>query len=119
MSRGTFICKACGKSYVACRTPNPGVFRWRDIACSPECASEYISRVEAARAKADIASVVDAVETVNVACDAEVVDAAEHDVDAVVDVYVDDAFDDDDFDDEFYDDFEDEDDEADDYDDEI
>ena len=43
------ICKACGKEYEACRTPNPGVFRWRDIACSPECAEKYIHDVQVAR----------------------------------------------------------------------
>ena len=43
------ICKACGKEYEACHTPNPGVFRWRDIACSPECAEKYIHDVMVAR----------------------------------------------------------------------
>ena len=43
------ICKACGKQYEACHTPNPGVFRWRDIACSYECAMKYIHDVQVAR----------------------------------------------------------------------
>lgn len=43
------VCKVCGKSYEACHTPNWGVFRWRDIACSYECASEYFRMVEEAR----------------------------------------------------------------------
>ena len=43
------ICKACGKEYEACQTPNPGVFRWRDVACSPECAERYIRDVMIAR----------------------------------------------------------------------
>lgn len=35
----------CGKSYEACRTPNPnGVFRWREVACSYECAQQYIAQ---------------------------------------------------------------------------
>ena len=49
MPRVTKICKACGKEYEACRTPNPGVFRWRDIACSVECAEKYIHDVMVAR----------------------------------------------------------------------
>ena len=43
------ICKACGKQYEACQTPNPGIFRWRDVACSIECAEKYIHDVEVAR----------------------------------------------------------------------
>lgn len=41
----------CGKSYEACHTPNPNqIFRWFDVACSRECAREYIRLVEEARA---------------------------------------------------------------------
>ena len=58
MNNNCLVCKTCGKLYKACRTPNPGVFRWRDMACSPECASQYLQRVEAARAKADVVEVV-------------------------------------------------------------
>lgn len=47
------ICKTCGKEYEACRTPNRGVFRWRDIACSYECALKYIEKVENARKDAN------------------------------------------------------------------
>ena len=49
MAKVMKICKACGKEYEACHTPNPGVFRWRDIACSPECAEKYIHDVMVAR----------------------------------------------------------------------
>lgn len=49
MAKTTLICKACGKEYEACRTPNPGIFRWRDIACSEECARKYIFEVQLAR----------------------------------------------------------------------
>ena len=44
-------CRVCGKQYEACHTPNWGVLRWRDIACSRECAEIYFARVEAERAK--------------------------------------------------------------------
>ena len=49
MAKTMLICKACGKEYEACRTPNPGIFRWRDIACSEECARKYIHDVMVAR----------------------------------------------------------------------
>ena len=49
MAKVMKICKACGKEYEACHTPNPGVFRWRDVACSPECAEKYIHDVMVAR----------------------------------------------------------------------
>jgi len=49
MPKTMLICKACGKEYEACRTPNPGVFRWRDVACSLDCARQYIHDVMVAR----------------------------------------------------------------------
>jgi len=52
MPKEKAVCKVCGKSYVACRTPNPtGMFRWRDVACSIECAQEWLARIEKSRAK--------------------------------------------------------------------
>ena len=49
MPKAMKICKVCGKEYEACHTPNPGIFRWRDVACSPECAQKYIYEVMVAR----------------------------------------------------------------------
>ena len=47
------MCKECGASYEACRTPTPnGLFRWRDVACSRECAMAYMTRVMDAREQA-------------------------------------------------------------------
>lgn len=62
MSRDLLKCKTCGKEYLACRTFNPGVFRWQDVACSRECAEKYIVRVEAARAKNDILQAIEQVD---------------------------------------------------------
>lgn len=46
-------CKWCGKKYEACHTPNPErVFRWKDIACTKECAAAYIAKVEGVRSAA-------------------------------------------------------------------
>lgn len=54
MGVGQRVCKTCGKTYIACHTPNPnGTFRWRDVACSIECAAEYLEKVRAARAAAE------------------------------------------------------------------
>lgn len=44
-------CRVCGKLYEACRTVNktPGVFRWQEVACSPECGEVYLRKVTEAR----------------------------------------------------------------------
>lgn len=44
-------CRVCGKSYEACHTMSKaaGVFRWQEVACSPECGAEYLRRVTEAR----------------------------------------------------------------------
>lgn len=48
-------CRVCGKAYKACRTASmsDGVFRWQEVACSPECGSVYLRRVNEARGIAD------------------------------------------------------------------
>lgn len=45
------VCRVCGKQYEACYTPkvNPNVFRYQDVACSPECGRIYLKRVYDAR----------------------------------------------------------------------
>lgn len=50
-------CRVCGKEYKACRTAalSDGVFRWQDVACSPECGSVYLQKVTEARGLADMA----------------------------------------------------------------
>ena len=44
-------CRVCGKSYEACHTMSKtaGVFRWQEVACSPECGAEYLRHVMEAR----------------------------------------------------------------------
>lgn len=44
-------CRVCGKTYTACRTMrnNTNVFRWQEVACSPECGSLYLAQIEASR----------------------------------------------------------------------
>lgn len=47
MAKGTRVCKVCGKKYEYCHTArlNGEMFRWQDVACSPEHGSEYFSRI--------------------------------------------------------------------------
>lgn len=42
-------CKVCGKDYKYCQTYMPEKYRWQDVACCPEHASEYFAQVELAR----------------------------------------------------------------------
>ena len=51
MANGTKICRVCGKEYLACTTNRltPGVFRWKDVACTPECGQEYFRRIMESR----------------------------------------------------------------------
>lgn len=48
-------CRVCGKEYEACHTmmnKAAGVFRWQEVACSPECGAEYLRRVTQSRSPA-------------------------------------------------------------------
>ena len=44
-------CRVCGKPYEACRTSRrtAGIFRWQEVACSPECGSIYLAKIEESR----------------------------------------------------------------------
>lgn len=52
MAGANKVCRVCGKGYTACRTEksDPSIFRWQDVACSPECGAEYLRRVIESRA---------------------------------------------------------------------
>lgn len=41
------VCRVCGQPYMGCRSTNvePGVFRWKEVACSIECGDEYLRRI--------------------------------------------------------------------------
>ena len=51
MAAVKMICRVCGKEYAACRNVQklPGVFRWQEMCCSPECGDIYLARVIASR----------------------------------------------------------------------
>ena len=52
MATAMKVCRVCGKEYEACHTLKrvAGVFRWQEVACSPECGSIYLAKIEASRA---------------------------------------------------------------------
>lgn len=44
-------CRTCGKDYEPCRSIGlkNGIFRWREVACSPECGAIYLRRIQESR----------------------------------------------------------------------
>lgn len=53
MATATLKCRVCGKEYEACHSAKrvDGVFRWKDVACSPECGAAYLALIRESRAK--------------------------------------------------------------------
>ena len=53
MPKQTKTCRVCGKEYEACRSIRTGdkAFNWREVACSPECGSQYLEKVLISRGK--------------------------------------------------------------------
>ena len=51
MASKKLVCRVCGKEYEACRSTDrkAGVFRWQEVACSPECGAVYLKRIEESR----------------------------------------------------------------------
>lgn len=51
MATAKRICKVCGNEYDYCRSfsPSADIFRWNDVACSPEHAAIYFAKIEASR----------------------------------------------------------------------
>lgn len=52
MATATLKCRVCGKEYEACRNAKrvDGVFRWQDVACSPEHGADYLDLIRKSRA---------------------------------------------------------------------
>lgn len=52
MATATLECRVCGKEYEACRNAKrvDGVFRWQDVACSPEHGATYLDLIRKSRA---------------------------------------------------------------------
>ena len=53
MAVRTIPCRVCGKMFTPCNKTSGalGAFNYREVACSPECGTEYLRRVRAARQK--------------------------------------------------------------------
>lgn len=53
MATATLKCRVCGKEYEACRNAKrvDGVFRWQDVACSPEHGATYLDLIRKSRAE--------------------------------------------------------------------
>ena len=58
MATATRKCKVCGCEYEYCHTARrvAGVFRWQDVACSPEHGSIYLAKIMESRSKDNIAT---------------------------------------------------------------
>lgn len=39
------ICRTCGNKYFKCLSCDGKVFKWKNVACSPECFQIYVSKV--------------------------------------------------------------------------
>ena len=44
-------CRVCGKDYEPCYSTGlqNGVFRWREVSCSPECGAIYLRQIQESR----------------------------------------------------------------------
>ena len=51
MASAIKVCRVCGGEYEACRSTNrsAGVFRWQEVACSPECGAAYLEKINESR----------------------------------------------------------------------
>ena len=51
MATATKIYRVCGKEYEYCHTARKvaGIFRWQDVACSPEHGTVYLSKIRESR----------------------------------------------------------------------
>lgn len=56
MATAKKTCRVCGKEYEACRSVirDVNVFRWQDVACSPECGATYLARINESRGIVDV-----------------------------------------------------------------
>lgn len=50
-------CRVCGALYEGCSAARKadGIFRWQEVACSPECGEKYLAAVNASRGKSPVA----------------------------------------------------------------
>lgn len=53
------VCRVCGNTYSACNSARigDGVFRWQEVACSPECGAKYLKMIQKSRAKKTVKNI--------------------------------------------------------------
>ncbi len=100
MPKGTRKCKVCGAEYEYCKTNRPtGIFRYQDVACSPEHGSIYFARILESRSATPVSEVESVEEKID--SNSEIV---ENEDDMLLEEEFDDDSDDELFDEEFDDD---------------
>ena len=53
MAKGYKECKVCGKMYECCTTErSTDIYRWQDVACSPEHGAIYFAKIAESRGQA-------------------------------------------------------------------
>lgn len=82
MATATFKCRVCGKEYEACRNAKriDGVFRWQDVACSPEHGATYLDLIRKSRAEQHDAVAVNPVDEAYALFDEEYLDESDDDM---------------------------------------
>lgn len=82
MATATFKCRVCGKEYEACRNAKriDGVFRWQDVACSPEHGATYLDLIRKSRAEQHDAVAVNPVNEAYTLFDEEYLDESDEDM---------------------------------------
>ena len=82
MATATLKCRVCGKEYEACRNAKrvDGVFRWQDVACSPEHGATYLDLIRKSRATEHSAVANCLVNQAHALLDEEYLDEVEDDI---------------------------------------
>lgn len=82
MATATLKCRVCGKEYEACRNAKrvDGVFRWQDVACSPEHGATYLDLIRKSRATEHDAVASDSVEKAFALFEEEYMDDVENEI---------------------------------------
>lgn len=82
MPKGIRKCKVCGCEYPYCKTNRTsGVFRYQDVACSPEHGKIYLSQVLKSRSKDELPNLTPNTDSVEVENDTDQIDYFSDDFD--------------------------------------
>lgn len=83
MATAMLKCRVCGKEYEACRNAKrvDGVFRWQDVACSPEHGATYLDLIRKSRSTGHAAVAKSLVDQAYALLDEEYMDEVDDEVD--------------------------------------